>query len=1089
MKRRLLIFLAILYGISWSYEGFSQERTVSGKVTSGEDGSSLPGVNILLKGTSTGTITDVDGAYRMTISGDNPVLIFSYVGYVNMEVEVGTRSIVEVTMESDVTELSEIVVTALGVSRETKTLPYASQQVTQENLNITQDIDIRGALSGKIAGVQLNGQAGSKLGQFGKIRVRGAISLTKDEDPLFIVDGVPTPDPNDIDMNNIESINVLKGPNATALYGQRAEFGVIVITTKKGHEAEGLLVDYQMSTTWDKIGYLPKYQNLYGGGYEGEASWATFDYGAGAFSAFPSAWSVFDGKRYITYDNNYADESWGPKFDGQDYVPWYAWWPDSPYYGQTAKYEAQPDNVKDFYETGVTAKNTISLSGSGSGYAARVSYSNVEQSGITPFTHYNKDFLLVNTEFDPVNKLKISAGIRYSSSKTKGDFGDGYGNQTSGSFNSWFNRQLETDKLRELKDLKTFDGYSTSWNWWGPEYYTLGGGYKKAAFWFNPYTFMEQYKQTRVNENFAGNFNVAYKIIEDLEVSIGAGRNASEYKLDWYFPFFLANSSAPELYNSWSNSFGKYRRAVSENNYHADLRYNKKFDVFDLAVLVGGNIRRDSYRNLSAQMPVGAKTGGLIIPDVYTFSNAGLNVVPSYFEYKKQVNSFYGNLSAGYNGIIYIDASYRRDFSSALTESKNGYGYPAIGTSFIFSELLGGFNALTFGKLRASWAQVGSDVDALALSPIYNIGAEPFVSNNTSFILMSNPTQLVDPNIKPSLNTSFEVGFDTRFIQNRMGLSFTYYDETRKDEIIPVNIPRTSGYNTYLTNAGESRRSGVEISLDADVIEMSNGITWNILFNFAKNKTTVESLPGDLEAINGVGGTGTFGFISVINELGNNWGQLRGTAIERDANGNAIIQPSGLYKTIPDQYFGSILPDFTGGFINRISYKGVELIASIDYQKGGKFFSLSEQWGAYSGLTEETAALNDLGMNVRDDVGDGGGVRVVGVDANGNPVDMYVDGLSYYTQWYSNRLAEPFVHDASYIKLREVGIMFDVSKFINTGFIKAASLGFVARNVALLSVAKDNVHRWDPSILSTNYGENGQLPGTRSYGINLQITF
>jgi hypothetical protein len=354
---------------------------------------------------------------------------------------------------------------------------------------------------------------------------------------------------------------------------------------------------------------------------------------------------------------------------------------------------------------------------------------------------------------------------------------------------------------------------------------------------------------------------------------------------------------------------------------------------------------------------------------------------------------------------------------------------------------------------------------------------------------MSNPTQLVDPNIKPSLNTSFEVGFDTRFIQNRMGLSFTYYDETRKDEIIPVNIPRTSGYNTYLTNAGESRRSGVEISLDADVIEMSNGITWNILFNFAKNKTTVESLPGDLEAINGVGGTGTFGFISVINELGNNWGQLRGTAIERDANGNAIIQPSGLYKTIPDQYFGSILPDFTGGFINRISYKGVELIASIDYQKGGKFFSLSEQWGAYSGLTEETAALNDLGMNVRDDVGDGGGVRVVGVDANGNPVDMYVDGLSYYTQWYSNRLAEPFVHDASYIKLREVGIMFDVSKFINTGFIKAASLGFVARNVALLSVAKDNVHRWDPSILSTNYGENGQLPGTRGYGINLQITF
>lgn len=1087
--KKVLLGMVVLF--CFAISALAQDRTITGKVTSEEDGSTLPGVNVVVKGTTNGTVTDADGAYSLSVPQGATTLVFSFIGLQSKEVEIGGRSTIDVGMALDVTQLSEVVVTALGVSREAKTLPYASQQIKSENLNITQSTDIKSALSGKVAGVQLNGQAGSKLGQFGKVRIRGAISLTKDEDPLYVVDGIPTPDPNDIDMNNVESVNVLKGPNATALYGQRAEFGVIVITTKKGAKNGGLSVELQNSTTWDKVSYLPEYQNLYGGGYEGDDSFDFFDFGS---DSYPAEWSVFDGKRYLLFDNNYADESWGPKFDGQDYVPWYAWWPDSPYFGQTAKYEAQPDNVRDFYQTGVTMKNTVSVSGSGSNYSARVSYSKLDQTGITPFTDYKKHFLLANLSFNATEKLSLTTNLRYTTSRIKGDYDDGYGNQTSGSFSSWFNRQLDTNKLRELSDLQTPDGYSASWNWWGPDYYLSGGGFKKAAFWFNPYTFMENYKQYRNNDNLAGSLSAAYQITEDLSVSITATRNQTEYKLDWYLPFYLSNSSAPELYNAWSNSFGKYRRSEIENNYSFSVNYGKKFQDFDVKAFVGGNIRKNSYRRLSAQMDPGAKTGGLIIPDVYTFSNAGIVPVPSSYEWDKQVNSIYGNLSVGYKGIVFLDASYRKDWSSALPSNRNGYGYPSIGTSFIFSELISGFNALSFGKLRGSWAQVGSDVDALAINPVYPTGSQPFDGK----ILMSNPTQLVDPNIKPSLNTSIEAGLDLRFIEDRIGASFTYYNEKRQDEIIPVSIPQASGYSTFLTNAGASRRKGIEIAIDADVIRQGNsGLTWNVLFNFARNRTTVEELPGDLTAINGVGGssgsgnsnTGAFGFISVINELGNNWGQLRGTKIARDENGEAIIQANGLYKTVTDQYYGSILPNYSGGIVNRLAYKGIQLVVSIDYQKGGKFFSLSEQWGTSSGLMAETASINDNGMNVRDDIGEGGGVHVTGVDENGAPVDTYVDAHNYYSQWYSNRLAEPFVHNADYIKLREISLSYDFTRLLHINFIKGATIGIVSRNVALLAVAKDNKNKWDPSVLSTNYGEDGQLPNTRSYGVNINLTF
>ncbi len=1070
----LTLLLALLVQVT-----FAQEKTVTGKVS--DASGPLPGVTVIIKGTKTGTQTDFDGNYSIK-ANTGAVLQFSFMGMQTVEKTVGASNTIDVTMQESAEALKEVVVTALGIKREAKTLPYAAQEIKAEELNITQDANIKTAIAGKVAGVQIQSQAGSKLGQAGKIRIRGAISLTSDSDPLYIVDGVPT-DPNNIDMDNVASLNVLKGPNATALYGQRADAGVVVITTKKGSKG-GVGVELSSSITFENVANLPNYQNLYGGGYEGEASWGTFGNEL-PISWYPSEWSVFQGKRYIVWDNNYADESWGPKFDGQEYIPWYAWWPDSPYFGQTAKYEAQPNNIKDFYDTGVTLKNSVALSGGSDTFRGRISFTDLDQTGITPYTKLDKQFLSTSFDFDVTDKFNVATTLNFTTSKVQGDFGDGYGNQTSGSFNSWFSRGIDVNKLRELKDLKTPDGYSASWNWWGPDYYAyFGGGFKKPAFWFNPYFYMEQYDNIDKNDNFVGSVNLTYKFNDQWELKGGVSRNQREYKNEYYVPYTISYSAAPELYNSWSNSFGVWKSSSIENNYNALLTYKNKFGDFDLDAFIGGNIRINKYDRVSAQMDTGAKTGGLIIPDVFDFANAGITPTPQTYKSQKEVRSIYTKASVGYQNMLYLDATYRRDWSSALPSNQNGYGYASVGTSFIFSELMDDDSILNFGKFRAGWAQVGNDLGAYLIDPSYPLSSKPY--NGISMEYTS--TTIIDPNIKPALNTSFEVGFDTKFIGSRIGLNFTYYKENRKDDIIPISVPRGTGYNSFLTNAGESERKGVEITLTGTPFKNDN-FTWESTLNYGQNTTTVISLPGDLQSLEAPGGTGAFGFVSVIHELGNEWGQLKGAAIKRDASGNPILQSNGKYVVEQGQYLGSVLPDFTGGFINTFRYKDFSLTAAIDFQKGGKFFSLSEQWGEYSGLLEETAAINDRGANVRDALADGGGVHVTGVDVNGNPVDTYITATDYFGQFYGNRLAEPFIHDASFIKLRDISLTYNLPKKFLKNTFTGASISLVGRNLWLIAVSDDNKHGWDPSELSETYGENGQLPGTKSYGMNIKLTF
>jgi len=981
-------------------------------------------------------------------------------------------------------DIEGVVVTALGIKRDEKSLSYANQTVKSKDLNLTQNVDVKGAIAGKVAGVQLNAQAGSKLGDTGKLRLRGAVSLLSDDDPIYVLDGVVV-DPNTIDMDNVESVNVLKGPNATALYGQRAQYGVVLMSLKKGVKNR-LNVELNSTITVDKVARTMKYQNQYGQGYDGDNSLQTFVFDP---SSHPAEWSVFDGMRYKAGDNNLADESWGAKFDGQDYVPWYSWWKDSPYYGKTAKYVAQPNNVKDFYENAVSLKNTISLSGGNDNYTARLSFTNLDQKGITPYTFLKRNYLNMNSNYKFTDNFNVDFVFNYLSGKVRGEFDDGYSNQTSGSFNQWFGRDLDIKKMKELKDLETPNGYHASWNWWGPD--NWGSGiYEKPAFWFNPYTYMERYENFSLRDNLMFSVSPNYKINKNLSIRGTFSRRDDGNSFKYFMPYSLTKSASGTQggYMDFLNGFGYSDSKRVEDNYEIRANYQNKFGKFDLNAFVGGIITNFNWSGSSAQMDVFGKLGQLIIPDVWDFKNADIAPTPNPYSYKKTTKSLFGTFSLGYNDFIYVDGSLRNDINSAYFNNNNSFITFSLGGSVLLHNLIEKNDLLTFFKVRAGIAQIAADISATALNPEFRFNSQPFKSGTKSYIIALQPTRYVDPNLKPAINQNFELGADLKFLKNRVSLSATYYNEKRNDEPIPVTVPSSSGMLDTFINSADAVRKGVELSLSGDVLKSSNGVNWNTSFNFARNKSTVERVAEGLDAIN-YGFAPAFGYVSVIQKEGMEWGQLVGNGFKLDANGNKILNANGTYVVEQNKYFGSVLPKFTGGFYNTLSYKGITLSAAIDFQKGGKFFSLSEQWGNSGGLLEATAAINDRGFNVRDDVSTGGGVHVKGVSETGTAIDTYVDAYTYFTQFHGNRLAEEYVHDASYIKLREMAVSYSLPKSLIGSKFQGISVGLVARNPWLIWVAKDNHQKFDPSEMSQAYGEDGQLPSTRGFGVNVKLNF
>ncbi|HEY0740117.1 MAG TPA: SusC/RagA family TonB-linked outer membrane protein [Chryseosolibacter sp.] len=1094
MRKILLVCLTAVFTLA-SSELWAQERTVSGRVTSSEDASPLPGVNVVLKGTTNGAVTDSEGAFNLSVPQSGGTLVFTFIGLKSQEVEIGARTAIDIQMEQDATQLSEVVVTALGVKREAKTLPYAAQTVSSEKLNITRANNVNDALAGKVAGVQVRGQSGAALGRNSGIRIRGAGSLT-DKAPLYVVDGTPVETSEDFNPDDVETINVLKGPAATALYGQRGEAGVVMITTKKGKKGAGMGISVSNNLFFDNVYILPRYQNDYAGGASADLIPFTWQTG------MPEEWKSLDGQFYHDYTD---DASWGPRMVGQQYIPWYAWLPGTKYTGQTTALVGQPNNIRDFYKTGVNRVTNVAFGKSFDDLGnARVSYTNQGQTGIMPNTWLKKNTLAANTTLNLSKLVTVGANINYVSTTIHGEFDDGYSNQSTGSFNQWFHRNLDMKILKELQYAKSPEGRLISWNHQNPNYYVAdsdgdgvinGDKFYRGYYWYNHFAYMNLIDYESTQNRLFGDVNVALNLTDRLKVQGFYRKNQrnffNENKRPSILPYSFYVENRPTSQPQW-DFYGTNQTFFKEDNLEGIITYNTSIgDNIKIDLLGGGNLRMEEFKQLFMNT-----TDGLVVPDLYTINNSKSTFGYGNFRAQKQVRSLYARANFGFKETFFLDVTGRNDWSSTLPSANNSYFYPSVGATFIFSELTeSALPVLSFGKLSASYAQTGTDAYPYFTKQVYGNAANTYNGN----LLSGTPDQQVDPNIKPALSSALEFGLDVKFLEDRLGLQLTYFDESKRDEIIPVPVSGASGFGTKLINAGQIDRQVFEVSLMATPVKTGN-LTWDITLNWAKTDAQVVKLAPGVSAIpartvpNVVGTTenaaATFGVGSTFHVEGERWGQMRGVSIQRNADGVPILDADGLYiPTESPVNFGSVLPDFTGGVINNIGYKNFNLQFNVDFQKGGKFFSLSDMWGTFSGLTQRTAGLNDLGNPIRDAVEDGGGVHVTGVDENGEVVDMYVPAQDYYHQFYFGSIADPHILDLSYVKLREVSLSYNIPvKSIGSlgNVFTSASIGVVGRNLWLINGSESD---FDPSEVSATFGENGQLPSVRSYGFNIKLGF
>ena len=1074
----------------------AQSRLISGRVTDSK-GAPVPGATIKLKN-GAAVAADQNGNFQINAKTGDALTITS-IDYDISTAKVGTGSNMYITLNSKENTLSEVIVTtALNVKRKADHLSYATQGIKGDKLTTTRILDVSNALAGKIAGVQVKSQSGAKLGSAATVRLRGAGSLT-DVNPLYVVDGTPV-EPVDINTDDIDDIQVLKGPSATALYGQRAEGGVIMITTKKGNKFAGLGVELTSTVVIDKVGVLPKYQNDYAGGTLGTPGqeWHQFTWDA----SMPAEWKALNGKNYHTY---FDDASWGPRISGQEYIPWYAWYPNTKYSYKTASLTAQPNNVRDFWNKNNAGQyvNNISLSRSGDDYSFRLSYTNTSQKGLLPSTSLNKNFVSAALSYDVNSHFTAGINFAYTNEILKGEFNDDYGNNSAGSFSSWFHRDLDIGILKEFRGYRTPEGILPSWN------LNDGGGinglspvnsksFLRPNYWFDHYSYFDNVSSITNRSRIFGDVNLTYKFNSHFKVQGFIRKNQQTKNNEGKVPTImeLSSNDASSSLSYSEKSTGRPVRATYSTRYNYDnednfeflASYNQKFGDFAVDINGGANDRKNESKYI-----YNTTKGGLTIPDLFTLSNSLIS--PFYYENirsKKEVRSFYGRGSVNWKDIAIVDFSVRNDNSSALAKGNNSYTYPSVGVALLLTKYVEkAIPAISFAKLRGSWAQIGSDLDAYANGITYTLGSTQWNGN----ALSNTPDKLVDPNIKPSLSSSYEAGFDFRFLKNRIGISFTYYNQKTKDQIVTAPITSGSGFTSKLLNAGEIDKNGIELTLDASPISTSN-FRWDISVNLAKNKSQIVSLYPGVNSLYSAGGayastTGNPGYApGVWNFVGQTWGQLRGGGIMK-YNGTPVLDANGFFTPEQNVNFGSVLPDYTGGIINSFKYKNFSLSVSIDFTKGGKYYSLSDFWGKVSGLYDYTAALNDKGIPVRNAVADGGGVHVKGVDATTThtTIDKYVEAGDYYTQFYNHNINEASIFNLSYVKVREISFGYKLplnrlGKF-GTNF-KSISLSAICRNPVLLYSDNKNV---DPSELAIGYGESGQLPPTRSLGVTLKVGF
>jgi TonB-linked SusC/RagA family outer membrane protein len=1054
----LMLFCALAYG---------QTRTVTGTVAD-DKGTPIAFATVTEQGTQNSTRADENGKFTINVR-EGASLVISAAGYTAKTVSIAEAGAISLARSNE--QLSEVVVTtAFGIKREKRITPFSAQTLDRDQLSIVPQTNINNALAGKVAGTQFRGQSPMKLNTQGALRIRGGLALGGDLGALFVVDGTPV-NSFDINPDDIETVTVLKGANATALFGERAAGGAVVITTRKSGDRGTVGIEVNQGVTFDRVYVVPKYQNLYAGGGSGNLTRFTWQPG------MPAEWQALNGKYYHDMTD---DASWGPRMAGQQYVPWYSWIPGSPEFGQTTALVPQADNARDFYGTGVTNVTNVSFSKRTEGSNWRLSYTNNYIKGMLPNTNSGKHTLFAAGSIDLNRHFTFSTNINYINNKIKGVFDDGYANQSSGSFNQWFHRNLDMDKMRQYRNLRTPIGTIASWNMAANPSVTPENSYK-GNYWYNFYTWFDNLDNQQTRDRLFGDITLTYKLNDNFRIRGTARRNQITTSYENITPNILQESATQ---TGVLAGYGTGNTTNAEMNYEAVASYSQRFldNKLNVNLNAGATELRIRYRDNTA-----ATVQGLNVPGLYAISNSKANptIGNSRTEYGNRAVFGFGDLE--WNRILAVNFAVRNDWYSTLPVGNNSLLSPSVGASFFFSDFTQSTMPwLSFGKLYGSWGKKPVSLNTFQNNFLYTIGQNQWNGN----FLTTTPNGNVDPNTIGATYTTFEGGLELRFAKNRYGANITYYDETGDNPPISVAVGGTSGFASNLLNATKINRRGIELVLDGRPVTRSN-FSWEVnkTFGYLISNKVQELLPGQNRILMAGGAFGTR-FARVFQVLDKDWGQLIGGGIKRNAEGQPLVDASGLFLRDENTEWGSVVPKITGGLVNTLNYKNFVFNFNIDYQFGGKFFSLSEMWGHYSGLLEATAATNDKGFNVRDAVADGGGVKVVGVDAadGKTPVTMYIDAQDYFHQFYGTQIAEPFIHSLSYIKLREVnlGYRIPVNKLSFARFVKGATVSVVARNPLLLYRETES---FDPSEISGIQGEDGQFPGTRSIGFNLKFNF
>jgi len=1071
MKQLFIGFALLLSAMSFA------QTTITGTVTTTASGETVPFVNVILNNSTTATTTDDNGRYSIDINSELDVLKFSALGFISQSITVGNKTIINVALEESTTDLNEIVITALGFKRETKELGYAVQSLGSDDIQEVKAVNFLDNLSGKLAGVTIS-QGATGVGSTSKITIRGEASFSNNN-PLFVVDGTPINNNTvfnftneaaagfqEVDFGNgamevnpddIASVSVLKGPSAAALYGTRASNGVIVIETKNGANKKGLGVSYNTSLFIDTAFRLPDFQNEYGQGNSGE-----FEYVDGLGGGINDN---------ITY-------SWGPRLDQGLLIPQF----DSPVVlangtivrgGDTSVYDGQPitptafnsnpDNLKDFYETGVTTINNLSIATGFNTGDFRLSLTDLRSDGIIPGVNLDRQTISTKLNFTPTQKTKITSNISYVNSQSDNRPSNGYGSENVNySLVAWGPRSLNIDSLRDYwqPGLEGVQQYSFNY-----------------TFFDNPYFILFENRNSFNRDRVFGNVSIKHNFTEKLSVAVRSGMDYSNEKRQ-----FLRNFSSNRFKNGAYAEHDVFFREIN-----TDILVNYQDIVGDLSfdVSLGGN-RLD--QNASTKQ---SQATNLAQPGIFSLNNAASPIEVFQFESQKRINSIYGLAKFGYKDYLFLDITGRNDWSSALATpfSVDGtsFFYPSASASFILSEVATLPSIFSYAQLRASIAQVGNDTNPYQTSGTF-VSQTPFNSQPT----FSNQDLIPNANLKPESTTSYEAGFDVRFWRDRLNLDFTYYNALTKDQIISLPIGISSGYNQQVVNGGKVRTEGVEIIAGLTPI-ITDKFRWTTTFNFSKSVATVEDLPQD-------DGRLTLGLSRIYDsanqtvffqvEEGGRVGDFYGTGYLKNENGDFILTDDGRYIADNNlQKLGNYNPDFMLGWNNQFSYGNWNLSFLFDWRQGGEIVSRTRALGNVGGQLAETSFRPEGGIIAQ-------GVVNTGTAENPNyvPNTTAVTAESYYRQFYDRNHEENNIYDASYLKLRQFSVGYTFK--LNDGFIGLkegvdVNLSLVGRNLFAIT---ENPH-FDPEQLAVQGQsfvsgvEDMSYATTRSIGFKAGFNF